>query len=127
MHIAASNPMVIEKNNSKDDVIKKAVTNIDLKGRLQEIKHGKLKEYAKNNRLIVDGGHNVNAANSLVRWINTLNEDVHLILGMMKDKDHQGYVNTFKGKIGVFNIEDNKINHKLNFYQIEKGELKSIF
>ena len=35
--------------------------------------------------------------------------------------------NTFKGKIGVFNIEDNKINHKLNFYQIEKGELKSIF
>ena len=33
--------------NVKDDDIKKAITNIDLKGRLQEIKHGKLKEYAK--------------------------------------------------------------------------------
>ena len=92
--------------NVKDDDIKKAITNIDLKGRLQEIKHGKLKEYAKNNRLIVDGGHNINAANSLVKWIETLNEDVHLILGMMKDKDHQKYVNTFKGKIKSLTLID---------------------
>ena len=92
--------------NVKDDDIKKAITNIDLKGRLQEIKHGKLKEYAKNNRLIVDGGHNLNAANSLVKWIETLNEDVHLILGMMKDKDHQKYVNAFKGKIKSLTLID---------------------
>ena len=92
--------------NVKDDDIKKAITNIDLKGRLQEIKHGKLKEYAKNNRLIIDGGHNVNAANSLVKWIETLNKDVHLILGMMKDKDHQEYVNTFKGKIKSLTLID---------------------
>ena len=88
------------------ETIKKAITNVDLKGRLQEIKHGKLKEYAKNNRLIVDGGHNLNAANSLVKWIETLNEDVHLILGMMKDKDHQEYVNTFKGKIKSLTLID---------------------
>tara|TARA_B100001057_G_scaffold501032_1_gene619858 strand:- start:1925 stop:3079 length:1155 start_codon:yes stop_codon:yes gene_type:complete len=35
--------------------------------------------------------------------------------------------NSFKGKIGIFEIEDNKINHKLNFYKIEKGVLKEIF
>jgi len=35
--------------------------------------------------------------------------------------------NSFKGKIGIFDIENNKINHKLNFYQIEEGKLKKIF
>ena len=35
--------------------------------------------------------------------------------------------NTFKGKIGIFEIKDNKINHQLNFYEINKGELKEIF
>ena len=34
---------------------------------------------------------------------------------------------SFKGKIGVFNIKDNKINHKLNFYQIQNGSFKEIF
>ena len=35
--------------------------------------------------------------------------------------------NTFKGKIGVFKIKDNKINHQLNFYQIINGKLIEIF
>ena len=35
--------------------------------------------------------------------------------------------NSFKGKIGVFDIKDNKINHQLNFYKIEDGSLKEIF
>ena len=35
--------------------------------------------------------------------------------------------NTFKGKIGVFEIKDNKINHQLNFYEISNGKLKEIF
>ena len=34
---------------------------------------------------------------------------------------------SFKGKIGVFDIKDNKINHKLNFYQIKNGSFKEIF
>ena len=33
----------------------------------------------------------------------------------------------FKGKIGIFEIKDNKINHILNFYKVEKGEFKKIF
>ena len=35
--------------------------------------------------------------------------------------------NSFKGKIGIFEIEDNKINHQLNSYKIEDGSLKEIF
>ena len=33
----------------------------------------------------------------------------------------------FKGKIGVFEIKDNKINHQLNFYEVNNGKLKEIF
>ena len=35
--------------------------------------------------------------------------------------------NSFKGKIGVFDIKDNKINHRLNFYKVDEGKLKEIF
>ena len=92
--------------NIKDNDIKKAVTNIELKGRLQEIKTGKLKELARDNRLFFDGGHNKNAANSLAKWLESLNKDVHLILGMMKDKDHQEFVNSFKKKIKSLTLID---------------------
>ncbi len=92
--------------NIKDNDIKKAVTNIELKGRLQEIKTGKLKELARDNRLFFDGGHNKNAANSLAKWLENLNKDVHLILGMMKDKDHKEFVNSFKNKIKSLTLID---------------------
>jgi ABC-type branched-subunit amino acid transport system substrate-binding protein len=35
--------------------------------------------------------------------------------------------NKFKGKIGIFDIKDNKINHILNFYKVDKSEFKKIF
>ncbi len=35
--------------------------------------------------------------------------------------------NKFKGKIGVFEINQNKITHQLNFYSIEYGKFKKIF
>ena len=35
--------------------------------------------------------------------------------------------NSFKGKIGIFEINNNEINHKLNFYQIENGKFREIF
>ena len=33
----------------------------------------------------------------------------------------------FKGKVGIFEIKDNKINHILNFYKIENKKFKKIF
>ena len=35
--------------------------------------------------------------------------------------------NSFKGKIGIFDVKNNKINHKLNFYKIQDKELIEIF
>ena len=35
--------------------------------------------------------------------------------------------NSFKGKIGVFDIKNNKINHRLNFYEVNNGKLREIF
>ena len=33
----------------------------------------------------------------------------------------------FKGKVGIFEIKNNKINHVLNFYKVENEEFKKIF
>ena len=35
--------------------------------------------------------------------------------------------NSFKGKIGVFEIKNNRINHRLNFYEVNEGKIKEIF
>ena len=35
--------------------------------------------------------------------------------------------NQFKGKVGIFEINKNRINHILNFYKIENNEFKKIF
>tara|TARA_B100001063_G_C16742000_1_gene545325 strand:+ start:402 stop:1556 length:1155 start_codon:yes stop_codon:yes gene_type:complete len=51
----------------------------------------------------------------------SLNSDIKEINRVFNAK------NSFKGKIGIFDIEDNKINHRLNFYKIEEGSLKKIF
>ncbi len=92
--------------NIKDEYIKKAVTKIELKGRLQEIKSGKLKKLIGQNKLICDGGHNVNAAKAISNWIKQQNQDVHLIIGMMKDKDHIGFINFFKSSTKSITLID---------------------
>ena len=35
--------------------------------------------------------------------------------------------NSFKGKIGIFDIKNNEINHRLNFYKVENKKLIEIF
>jgi len=35
--------------------------------------------------------------------------------------------NSFKGKIGIFDIKNNKINHRLNFYKVENKKIIKIF
>jgi len=35
--------------------------------------------------------------------------------------------NSFRGKIGIFDIKNNKINHRLNFYKIEDKKITEIF
>ena len=82
--------------NIRDQHIKKGMTNIELKGRLQELNSGKLKDISGNNRLILDGGHNESSSISISNWIKQQNQDVHLICGMMKDKEHYEFMKHFK-------------------------------
>ena len=35
--------------------------------------------------------------------------------------------NKFKGKVGIFEIKENKISHILNFYKVENNNFKKIF
>ena len=35
--------------------------------------------------------------------------------------------NSFKGKIGIFDVHNNKIYHRLNFYEVSDNKLKKIF
>ena len=51
----------------------------------------------------------------------SLNSDMKNLNKIFKKK------NSFKGKIGIFDIKDNKINHRLNFYKVENQKLTEIF
>ena len=35
--------------------------------------------------------------------------------------------NSFKGKIGIFDVKNNSIHHRLNFYKVENNKFKEIF
>jgi len=80
----------------KDDDIKKGITKIKSIGRLQEIKHGKIKNLIKNNQLLLDGSHNEDGARVLNEYLQTLDCNKHFIIGMMSNKDHEKYISYFK-------------------------------
>jgi ABC-type branched-subunit amino acid transport system substrate-binding protein len=79
-----------------------------------------------------------------IKYFNAFNEDpTHLsllsydlvglvyYLSLNSNKDSLNKIfkrkNSFKGKIGIFDIKNNKINHRLNFYKIEDQKLIEIF
>ena len=92
--------------NVKDQDIKSGIQNISLKGRLQEIKSGKLKKIAGNNRLVVDGGHNISSSYIIANWIKNQNQKVNLVVAMMKDKEHQKFMKSFEGIVNSVTIID---------------------
>tara|TARA_B100000989_G_scaffold162042_1_gene121003 strand:- start:4105 stop:5367 length:1263 start_codon:yes stop_codon:yes gene_type:complete len=92
--------------NISDTNIKNSMKKMRLKGRLEEIKFGKLKSLIGKNRLIIDGGHNINSAISISKWVKQQNEKVHLICGMMNDKPHKEFVNQFKDSVNSITLVD---------------------
>ena len=76
--------------------IESGIQNINNLARLQEIKSGKLKELVKNNTLLISGDHNPDGARVLNEYLQTLDCDKHIILGMMSNKDHNEYISYFK-------------------------------
>ncbi len=92
--------------NIKDEYILNGVKNISLKARLEEIKSGKLKDIAGNNKLVIDGGHNISASFSIANWIKNQNEEVNIIVGMMKDKEHTEFIKAFENIVNSITLID---------------------
>ena len=88
---------VLKNFNIKDKHIQQGITKINSIARLQEIKSGKLKELVKDHQLFVDGSHNPLGAKVLNEYLESLNCNKHIILGMMANKDHNEYMSYFKG------------------------------
>ena len=89
----------------KDEHIQRGVTKISSLARLQEIKSGKLKELIKNNKLIVDGSHNEGGAKALNEYLQTLDCNKHVIIGMMANKEHEKYINYLKDVSSITTID----------------------
>ena len=85
--------------------IKKGIKNISSLARLQEIKSGKLKELVKNNRFIVDGSHNEGGAKALNEYLQSLDCNKHVIIGMMANKEHEKYISYFKDISSITTID----------------------
>jgi len=100
----------------RDEHIKKGIKNISSLARLQEIKSGKLKELVKNNRFIVDGSHNEGGAKALNEYLQSLDCNKHVIIGMMANKEHEKYISYFKDISSITTIDlktqPNSINGK---------------
>jgi len=103
----------------KDDHIKKGILKINCIARLQEIKSGKLKELVKDHKLFVDGSHNPLGAKVLNEYLESLDCNKHIILGMMANKDHSEYMSFFKDISTLTTID---IPNQPN--SIKGGELK---
>ena len=80
----------------EDNKIENGIQKIHNLARLQEIKSGKLKELVKNNTLLVSGDHNPDGARVVNEYLQTLDCNKHIILGMMSNKDHNEYISYFK-------------------------------
>jgi len=111
----------IEHLNVNENHIKSGITKIKSIARLQELKEGKLKNLVKNNKIFVDGSHNPLGAEVLSKYLDTLNCNKHMILGMMKNKDHEKYASVFKGKLA--SLTTINIPHQKN--SVNKEDLKN--
>ena len=87
---------VLENLKIRDEQIIKGIKNAYNSARLEEIKSGKLKDLVKNNTLIIDSSHNPGGSKALNEYLQTLNCNKHIIVGMMENKDHEKFINYFK-------------------------------
>ncbi len=95
----------IDQLKVSEKQIKDGITKIRSIARLQEIDSGKLKEFVKNNKLLVDGSHNPLGAKVLNEYLESLNCNKHIILGMMDNKDHNEYMSYFKNISSLTTID----------------------
>ena len=107
----------VDELNITDQNIINGIKKIKSIARFSEIKNGKLKDLVKNNKIYIDGSHNPLGASVLSKHLNSLECNKHIILGMMKNKNHIEYINHFDKKISSLTTVDipnqpNAINGK---------------
>tara|TARA_Y100000591_G_scaffold333403_1_gene377255 strand:- start:122 stop:1399 length:1278 start_codon:yes stop_codon:yes gene_type:complete len=96
----------IEEIKLKEIHIKNGIKKIQCIGRLQEIKSGNLKKLIKNNKLIVDGSHNPLGGKVLSNYLDSIDNNIHLIVGMMSNKKHQEFLDNFTNKLSSLTTID---------------------
>ncbi len=106
----------------KNENIKSGIQKISNIARLQEIKSGKLKNLVKNNLFLISGDHNEDGARVLNDYLQRLNCNKHIIIGMMANKDHESYISYFKDISSITTID---IPNQLN--AIDGKKLKDKF
>ena len=87
-------------------------------GRLEQLKEGKLKALAPNNVIYLDCCHNELGAEVCAKFTETLDSPVHLVLAMMKNKEHKNFISKFKNKI--HSVQACDIPNQLNCIKKEK-------
>ena len=111
----------------QEDHIKKGITKIKSIARLQEIKTGKLKDLCKNNKIFVDGSHNPLGAKVLNKYLDNLNCNKHIILGMMANKDHQEYMSYFKNISSLTTVDIPNQTNAIKGIELKKKFPKAQF
>ena len=92
--IAALIELKCRKKNLVD-----ALTKVSWQGRLQKIEKGKLipKNSEPNGEVFLDGGHNKSAGIALSKWVKNFEKiKFYIILGMMNNKDVEGFLKPIK-------------------------------
>ena len=96
---------ILENIKIKDQHIINGIQKAYNIARLEEIKSGKIKNLVKNNTLILDSSHNPGGAKVLNEYLQTLDCNKHVIIGMMANKDHKKYISYFKNISSLTTID----------------------
>ena len=89
----------------KDIHIKDGIQKINNIARLQKIESGKLKNLIKDNLFLISGDHNEDGARVLNEYLESLDCRKHIIIGMMKNKDHKKYISYFKDIASITTVD----------------------
>jgi folylpolyglutamate synthase/dihydropteroate synthase len=111
-------------NNIPINTIKKGLLKVDIKGRLQIVRKGKLlRNLNSKDKLILDGAHNAQQSERLVKVMNEFKfKNKYAVISMINSKDPVSFLKPFKGKFKKLYFLDNPEQN--NF--IPKEKLKAV-
>ena len=89
----------------KDENIKTGIQKINNIARLQEITTGKLKNLVTDNLFLISGDHNEDGARVLNDYLQSLDCNKHIIIGMMANKDHERYIGYLKNISSITTVD----------------------